>query len=215
MLNNELPEELYGMWNDRVEEWRNMFESDHVKNIESLASVMASRQEKNKEKREKIAHLAGILVSQRQQDCQGNAHVTPGTNCPDPFNGNAPSEHAVYTRGVESQMESLDEDESVALNRADESNSVAPLEHIVYSQQAEAKGKIDSQSSWGTIPMDQNTTPTTEQMLDRLPVEEIARYLEKKKNKSMDEEQARKPNQSVRTRSMSSKRDSEKKKKTK
>ena len=83
MLSNELPEELYGKWNDRVEEWRNMFESEHVKNIESLASVMASRREKNKEKRERIAHLPGILVSQRHQDHHDNTQVHPGFHCPD------------------------------------------------------------------------------------------------------------------------------------
>ena len=50
---------------------------------------------------------------------------------------------------------------------------------------------------------------------DCLSVEEIARYLEKKKSKNVAEEQTAKQNQSVRTRSMSSKRDSENKKKTK
>ena len=63
--------------------------------------------------------------------------------------------------------------------------------------------------------MNHSTTPTAEQMLDCLSVEEIARYLEKKKSKNVGEEQTAKQNQSVRTRSMSSKRNSENKKKTK
>ena len=248
MLSNELPEEVYGKWNDRVEEWRNMFESEHVKNIESLATVMASRQEKNKEKREKIAHLAGILVSQRQQDRHGIPHVHPSMNCPDLSNGVAPLEHTVCTQQLENH---LDESQSVGFNNPELSNGVAPREHAVCPQRLENQGKVldegqllgfnnpelsngvaplertvcaqnseiqskdESQSNEGTIPMEHNTTPTAEQMLDCLPVEEIAKYLEKKKYKTADEEQTRKQNQSVRTRSMSSKIDSEKKKKTK
>ena len=251
MLSNELPEELYGKWNDRVEEWRNMFESEHVKNIESLASVMASRREKNMEKREKIAHLAGILVSQRQQDRHVIPHVHPSINCPDMSNGVTPPEHTVCIQQLENQGKVLGEGQlvgfnnpellngvaprehtvcsqqlknqgivqnegrSVGFNNPELSNGVAPLERAVSAQSAEIQGKDESQSSEGTIPMEHNTTPTTEQMLDCLPVEEISKYLEKKKNKSSEEEQTRKQNQSVRTRSMSSKMDSEKKKKTK
>ena len=215
MLSNELPEELYGKWNNRVEEWRNMSESEHVKNVESMASVMASRQEKNKEKREKIAHLAGILVSQRQQDHHGNPHVHPSIHCPDPSNGAAPQEGTVCTQQLEVGGKVLDEDRPVGFNSPVQSDGVAPLEHTVCAQNAETQGKNESQSSQGTIPMDHNTTPSAEQMLDCLSMEEIARYLEKKKSKSLDEEQTRKQDQSVKTRSMSSKRGSEKKNKTK
>jgi hypothetical protein len=64
-------------------------------------------------------------------------------------------------------------------------------------------------------PAEYNVTPTAEQTLDGLPVERIAEYLEKRINRSSDEEKTKKQNQSARTRSMSLKRDSERKKKTK
>ena len=247
MLSNELPEELYGKWNDRVEEWRNMFESEHVKNIESLAFVMASRREKNKEKREKIAHLAGILVSQRQQDHQSNPSVNPRINCPNPLNGVAPMEHTICTGQVENQGKVLDEGRS---NSPDEPNGVAPMEYTVCSRQVGNQGKslsggrsLDSNGPdplKGVAPLEhtlggwdvdtqgndkgksvvrradtveQVTAPTAEQVLDRVPVEEITRYLEGKKNRSLNEDLSRKQKQTARTRSMSLRRNSDGKKK--
>ena len=84
--------------------------------------------------------------------------------------------------------------------------------HAVWTEPVEAQGKEESQ---GTNLVEHNTAPTPDQMLDRLPVEEIARYLEKKKNKSLDEDQTKKQRQSTRTRSMSLKGGSEKKTKAK
>jgi len=247
MLSNELPEELYGKWNDRVEEWRNMFESDHVKNIESLATLMACRQEKNKEKREKIAHLAGILMSQRQQDHQSNPPVNTSINCPNLLNGVAPMEHTVCTGQVENQGKVLDEgrsnspDEpngvapmeytvcsrqvgnqgkslsggrSLGSNGPDPPNGVAPLEHTVGGWDVDAQGKDKGQSIvQRAVTMEQITAPTAEQMLDRLPVEEITRYLNRKQNGSLNEDLSRKQNQTARTRSMSLRRNSDGKKK--
>ena len=212
MLSNDLPEELYGKWNDRVEEWRNMFESDHVKNIESLASVMASRREKNKERREKISHLAGILASQRQQDKQGHPCANSSNNCPNLVNGIAPPEHAICTGQAESQGKSLGEGQSMGLNSPGPLSGVAPPEHFACARNVEASGKDESQES---NPVEHNPKPTAEQTLDCMTVERIAEYLEKRKSINLDEEKTKKQNQSARTRSMSLKRDSEKKKKTK
>jgi hypothetical protein len=237
MLSNEMPEELYGKWNDRVEEWRNMFESEHIKNIESLASVMATRRENNKEKREKIAHLAGILVSQRQLDQHGNPNVHSRLHYPDTLTNAAPLERTVCFQQLENQDKVLREDQLVGFNSPEPLhsaaplehtvgapvgfkgpeplNGVAPMEHTVWAQGAGAQGNDEFHSNQGTSTIQQNTTPTAEQMLEHLPVEEIAKYLEERKNRR-DEEQTRKQNQSMLTRSMSSKRDSEKnKKKTK
>ena len=151
MLSNEFPEECYGKWNDRVEEWRNRFESEHVKNIESLASVMASRQQKNKEKREKIAHLAGVLLSQRQHSHQGNPQVNSSTNSPSPSSSGAPLENTACTRQVTNHQQD-----------------------VVVLEECESTGL-------GTDLPRHNKTPvaivqSVEQTLDLLSVEEIVSY---------------------------------------
>ena len=119
-----------------------MFESEHVKNIESLASVMASRREKNKEKREKIAHLAGILVSQRQQDHHGIPHVHPSIHCSDLSNSVAPPEHTVCTQQSENQGKASCEGQLLVFKSPGLSNSVAPPEHTVCTQQLENQGVL-------------------------------------------------------------------------
>ena len=128
------------------------------------------------------------------------------------MNGVAPPELAVCTQPIGNQGKSLDELQSMGFNSSGLANSVAPSEHAVWTGHVEAQGKEESQ---GTNLVEHNTAPTPDQMLDRLPVEEIARYLEKKKNKSLDEDQTKKQRQSTRTRSMSLKGGSEKKTKAK
>ena len=85
------------------------------------------------------------------------------------------------------------------------------MEHTVSVWSAEAHGK-DGQ---GVIPVEPNTASTAEQTLDCLPVERIAEYLQKRKNRSLEEDKSKKQIQSARTRSMSLRRDLEQKKKTK